>query len=55
MYCHKIITILLAVAVITFSGVGAAHAAEAQPQLSDEPSLFERYRSNAKDLCSLKD
>ena len=50
MYCHKIITILLAVAVITFSGVGAAHAAEAQPQLSDEPSLFERYRSGAKDL-----
>ena len=50
MSCHKIITILLAVGVFTFSGVGAAYAAEAQPQLSDEPSLFERYRSNAKDL-----
>ena len=26
------------------------HAAEVQPALSDEPSLFERYRSGAKDL-----
>ena len=50
MLCHKIITNLLAAAVLALSGVSAVHAAEVQPALSDEPSLFERYRSGAKDL-----
>ena len=50
MSCNKIITIVLTVAAITFSGAGAVYADEVQPKLSDEPSLFERYRSNAKDL-----
>lgn len=50
MSCHKIITILLSAAAITFSGASAVNAAEVQPKLSDEPSLFERYRSGAKDL-----
>ena len=51
MSCHKNITNLLAVCcVLALSGVSAVHAAEVQPALSDEPSLFERYRSGAKDL-----
>ena len=50
MSCNKIITIVLTVAAITFSGAGAVYADEVQPKLSDEPSLFERYRSGAKDL-----
>lgn len=50
MSCNRIITILLAAASISFLGTGAVRAAEAQPMLSDEPSLFERYRSGAKDL-----
>lgn len=44
------ITILLAATAIALSGVGVAYATEVQPKLSDEPSLFERYSSNAKDL-----
>ena len=50
MSCNKIITIVLTVAAITFSGAGAVYADEGQPELSEEPSLFERYRSGAKDL-----
>ena len=50
MFCNKIIKIVLTVAAITFSGAGAVYADEVQPKLSDEPSLFERYRSGAKDL-----
>jgi len=50
MPCHKYITILLSAAVITLSGMGAAQAVEQQQRLSDDPSLFERYTSNAKDL-----
>ena len=50
MSCNKIITFVLTVAAITFSGAGAVYADEVQPKLSDEPSLFERYRSGAKDL-----
>lgn len=50
MSCNKIIRILFTSAVIALSGLGAVHAAEAQHKLSDEPSLFERYTSNAKDL-----
>ena len=44
---HKFFIIAFAAAVITFFG-GAAAASE--PGLSDEPSLFERYTSGAKDL-----
>ena len=50
MSCHKNITNLLAALLLALSGVSAVHAAEVQPALSDEPSLFERYRSGAKDL-----
>ena len=50
MYCKKIFTILLSAAAIALSGVGASQASEQQPRLSDEPSLFERYTSSAKDL-----
>lgn len=50
MYCKKIVTILLSAAAITLTGVGASQATEQQERLSDEPSPFERYTSNAKDL-----
>ena len=50
MSCNKFITILLSAALIALSGVSATQATEQQPKLSDEPSLFERYTSNAKDL-----
>ena len=50
MYCKKIFTILLSAAVIALSSAGAGQASEQQPRLSDEPSLFERYTSSAKDL-----
>jgi cell wall-associated NlpC family hydrolase len=50
MFCNKFITILLSATAITLSGVGAAMATEQQPRLSDEPTLFERYTSSAKDL-----
>lgn len=49
MYCKKIFTILLSAAAIAFSSAGASQATE-QQRLSDEPSLFERYTSSAKDL-----
>ena len=56
MYCHKSFINIVAASVIalaSFVAAGLASAAEqpAQPaQLSDEPSLFERYRTGAKDL-----
>ena len=50
MPCNKFITIALSAAVIAFSGMGAAQATEQTPKLSDEPSLLERYTSNAQDL-----
>lgn len=50
MSCNKFITILLAVALISISGVGTVQAIEQTPRLSDEPSLFERYTSSAQDL-----
>ena len=50
MSCNRIITILLTAVAITLSGTSAVRATEVQPLLSDEPSLFERYSSNAKDL-----
>jgi cell wall-associated NlpC family hydrolase len=48
MSCHKFVTALLAALALT--SVGATHAAEQQPRFPDEPSLFERYTSNAQDL-----
>lgn len=48
MSCNKFITTLLGAAAIAFSGIG--YATEQQPKSSDEPSLFERYTSNAQDL-----
>ena len=51
MSCHKFVIILFSAAALTLSGAGAAPAAaEHQPRLSDETSLFERYTSSAKDL-----
>ena len=50
MSCNKFITILLSAAVIALTGMGVAQATEQQQRLSDEPSLFERYTSSAKDL-----
>lgn len=50
MSCNKFITNLLSAALIAVSCIGLAQATEQQPKLSDEPSLFERYTSNAKDL-----
>lgn len=50
MYCKKIFTILLSAAVIALGSAGASQASEQQQRLSDEPSLFERYTSSAKDL-----
>ena len=50
MSCNKFITTLLGAAVITFSGIGLTHATEQLQKSSDEPSLFERYTSNAQDL-----
>ena len=57
MHCHKSFTNFVAatlIALVSLASVGVATAAEqpAQPsqQLSDEPSLFERYRTGAKDL-----
>jgi cell wall-associated NlpC family hydrolase len=50
MYCKKIFTILLSAAAIALSSAGASQATEQQQRLSDEPSLFERYTSSAKDL-----
>lgn len=50
MSCNKIITILFTVTVIALSGAGSVNASEVQQKLSDEPSLFERYTSGAKDL-----
>ena len=50
MYCKKIFTILLSATVIALSGAGTSQATEQQQRLSDEPSLFERYTSSAKDL-----
>jgi cell wall-associated NlpC family hydrolase len=50
MSCNKFITVLLSAAVITLTGTGVAQATEQQQRLSDEPSLFERYTSSAKDL-----
>ena len=51
MSCNKFITIVLGVVAIVLSGMGMAQATEQQQQrLSDEPSLFERYTSNAQDL-----
>jgi len=48
MSCNKFIIMLCTAAAITFCGAGAAAASETG--LSDEPSLFERYTSSAKDL-----
>jgi len=50
MYCKKIFTVLLSAAAIILSSAGASQATEQQQRLSDEPSLFERYTSSAKDL-----
>jgi cell wall-associated NlpC family hydrolase len=50
MSCNKFITVLLSAAVIALAGTGVAQATEQQQRLSDEPSLFERYTSSAKDL-----
>lgn len=50
MYCKKFFTILLSAAAIALSSAGAGQATEQQQRLSDEPSLFERYTSSAKDL-----
>lgn len=50
MSCNKFITIVLSAALIALSGISTTHATEQQPKLSDEPSLFERYTSNAKEL-----
>lgn len=43
-------SILLFVAAIMLSGGGIAQATEQQQRVSDEPSLLERYTSNAQDL-----
>ena len=48
MSCHKFVTALLAAFALT--SVGATHAVEQQSRFPDEPSLFERYTSNAQDL-----
>ena len=50
MSCNQYLTSLLSAAVIALTCIGPAHASEQQQVLSDEPSLFERYTSNAKDL-----
>jgi len=50
MHCKKIVTILFSAAAIALTGIGATQATEQQQRLSDEPSLFERYTSSAKDL-----
>ncbi len=50
MYCKKIFTVLLSAAAIILSSAGTSQATEQQQRLSDEPSLFERYTSSAKDL-----
>ena len=57
MHCHKSFTNFVAatlIALASLASVGVATAAEqpaqASQQLSDEPSLFERYRTGAKDL-----
>jgi len=50
MYCKKISTVLLSAAAIILSSAGTSQATEQQQRLSDEPSLFERYTSSAKDL-----
>ena len=50
MSCNKFITTLISAVAILLSGFGVAQATEQQQKLSDEPSLFERYTSNAQDL-----
>lgn len=52
MSCHKTFIGVLAAIAITLCGVGAASAAQSEyaQKSSEEPSLFERYTSSAKDL-----
>lgn len=49
MSCKHTVTILLATAVLAFSGAGVATASELQKPV-EERSLFERYTNSAQDL-----
>lgn len=47
---NRLLTIVLSIAAIVFSGAISAQTNEQQHKLSDDPSLFERYTNRAQDL-----